>query len=126
MTWRVAGLALVAAFVSGIQTTAALSGDLAAAEIERELVGRSILWWEDGGWQVGNLRLSADGTAEISVNRPARSGDTGRWSIRDGQICTAWTSLRAGAEKCYSIRRDDDGRFLTSGGNVFEIRELGV
>ena len=72
------------------------------------------------------LVLAPDGSAEITVDRPQASGDVGRWTIKDGEICTAWGEIRAGIEKCYRIRRDEAGRFVTSGGNVFEIREAGV
>lgn len=102
------------------------AGDLTTAELERELVGRSILWWEEGGWHRGHLMLGRDGTAELSVDDPAPAGDTGRWAIRDGQICTVWGDLRAGREKCYSVRRGDGGEFVTSGGNIFAVREAGV
>lgn len=104
----------------------AAAADLDGSAIENELVGRSIVWWEEGGWHKGHLLLAPDGTAEISVDDPEPAGDTGRWAIRDGDLCTVWGDLRSGHEKCYSVRRDADGRFVTSGGNVFEIRDAGV
>ncbi|MGO4843953.1 hypothetical protein AB4144_67900, partial [Rhizobiaceae sp. 2RAB30] len=72
------------------------------------------------------LMLLPDGRAEITVDRPSTSGDSGHWAIRGGEICTEWGEIRSGIEKCYSIRRDPSGRFVTSGGNVFQIREAGV
>lgn len=102
------------------------AGDLSEGEIRDELVGKTIVWWEDGGWLHGHLFLMPDGKAEISVSHPSRAGDVGRWSIRDGEICTAWGAVRAGREKCYAVSRGASGRFLTSGGNVFEVREAGV
>jgi hypothetical protein len=104
----------------------AFAADLTPGEIRSELVGHSIVWWEDGGWRQGQLVLAPDGSAEITVDRPQASGDVGRWSIRDGEICTEWSEIRSGQAKCYSIRRDEAGRFVTSGGNVFEVREAGV
>jgi hypothetical protein len=104
----------------------AFAADLTPGEIRSELIGHAIVWWEEGGWHQGELVLAPDGSAEITVDRPQASGDVGRWTIRDGEICTAWGAIRAGLEKCYSIRRDEAGRFVTSGGNVFEIREAGV
>lgn len=104
----------------------AAAADLDSSAIENELVGRSIVWWEEGGWHKGHLLLSPDGTAEISVDDPEPAGDTGRWAIRGGDLCTVWGDLRGGREKCYSVRRDAHGRFVTSGGNVFEIRDAGV
>jgi hypothetical protein len=117
--WRLALLA-------GLWTMPALAADLTPGEIRDELVGRSITWWEDGGWFGGQLLLMPDGRAEITVDRPNKAGDSGRWAIKGGEICTEWGEIRSGMEKCYSIRRDASGRFVTSGGNVFQIREAGV
>jgi hypothetical protein len=117
------GVAVAAAFCCSGQVFAA---DLTPGEIRSELIGHAIVWWEEGGWHQGELVLAPDGSAEITVDRPEAAGDVGRWTIKDGEICTAWGEIRAGVEKCYSIRRDAAGRFVTSGGNVFEIREAGV
>lgn len=121
------------AFAAGLCLTGlnvALSGsaaaDLDGPAIESELIGRSIVWWEEGGWYKGHLLLLPDGTAEITIYDPEPSGDNGRWAIRGGDPCTVWGDLRSGREKCYSVRRDADGRFVTSGGNVVGIRDAGV
>jgi hypothetical protein len=45
--------------------------------------------------------------------------------MRGSELCKERTTLRS-AEKCYRIERGASGRFLTSGGNVFEIRGAGV
>lgn len=129
MTGSLRRMAFAAALgLAGLNGTVpgAAAGDLDGAAIESELVGRSIVWWEEGGWHKGHLLLSPDGTAEISVDDPEPAGDTGRWAIRGGDLCTVWGDLRSGREKCYSVRRDADGRFVTSGGNVFEIRDAGA
>jgi hypothetical protein len=115
-----------AALVACCSAGPAFAADLTPGEIRSELIGHAIVWWEEGGWHQGELVLAPDGSAEITVDRPQASGDVGRWTIRDGEICTEWGAIRAGLEKCYSIRRDEAGRFVTSGGNVFEIREAGV
>ncbi len=104
----------------------ATATDLTAAEITQELVGRQIAWWDEDGWLKGYLYLMPDGSAEITVERPQRSDDVGRWALRGEQICTEWGDLRSGQEKCYFIERGAAGRFRTSGGNVFEISETGV
>lgn len=123
---RFAATLAAALCLAPLGTGTAGAGDLTSAELERELVGRAIVWWEQGGWHKGHLMLGRDGAAELSVDDPAPAGDTGRWAIRDGQICTVWGDLRAGREKCYSVRRGDGGEFVTSGGNVFTVRETGV
>lgn len=109
---------------AGIGTAGA--GTLNSGEIRAELIGRSIGWWEESGWFQGYLMFSPDGSAEISVDEPEVSGDHGRWFIRDDRLCTMWGEIRSGAAKCYTIERGSDGRFVTSGGNVFEIREAGI
>ena len=106
--------------------SSAFADDLTPAEIENELVGRQIVWWEDGGWLTGHLTLGPNGSAEISVDHPERQVDSGRWALRGGELCTEWSRMRSGTEKCYHVRRGSEGRFVTSGGNVFEIREAGV
>lgn len=108
-----------------LSPASALAGDLTPAEIEAELVGRQLVWWEDGGWLIGRLTLGRDGTAELFVDRPQRQADVGRWTLRGDELCTVWSKMRS-AQKCYSVKRGADGRFLTSGGNVFEIPEIGV
>lgn len=115
---------LVAAALAPVSS--ALAEDLTLAEIEDEIVGRQLVWWEDGGWLIGRLTLGPNGKAEISIDRPNPQADIGQWVFRGGELCTTWTSVRSGAEKCYSIRRGEQGRFLTSGGNIFEVREAGV
>lgn len=116
--------------VSLLAAGEASAGDLTSTELKNELVGRSIAWWEDGGWRGGSLILAPDGSAEITIDRSGanstRHGDKGRWALRNGELCTVWSEIREGGEKCYSVRRGERGRFVTSGGNVFEIRDAGV
>ncbi len=118
---------LVASLLVAGETSA---GDLTSAELKNELVGHSIAWWEDGGWRGGSLSLAPDGSAEITIDNSGdnslQQGDKGRWALRNGELCTVWSEIRDGGEKCYSVRRSERGRFVTSGGNVFEIRDAGV
>ena len=118
-------LALSLAVTAG-QAGPSAAADLTDAEIRLELIGRQIEWWDEDGWLTGYLFLLPDGSAEITVDRPERSDDTGRWVVRSGLLCTVWGELRQGDEKCYSVEKTTDGRFRTSGGNVFEIDETGV
>jgi hypothetical protein len=118
-------IVLGAAFLASVPVSRA-DDDMSSAEIESELVGRQIIWWEDGGWLTGRLTLGPNGAAEISVEHPAPQADRGRWVLRDGELCTEWANMRSGTEKCYRVRRAEQGRFTTSGGNVFEIRDAGV
>ncbi len=113
-----AGFALYASIVQ--------AAPLTVDEINNELVGRSIQWWEEGGWHQGYLVLQADGSAQITVDNPQVSGDDGAWQIKGNEICTLWGKFRQQTEKCYSVQRDTPGRFITSGGNIFMIVDAGV
>lgn len=120
----VACAVLSAAVLAPVSST--FADDLTLAEIQDEIVGRHLVWWEDGGWQAGGLMLGPNGSAEISIEQPRPRADIGRWEFRGGELCTTWSSIRSGMKKCYSVRRGELGRFVTSGGNIFEIREAGV
>ena len=113
------------AVCAALWTAPVFGGELTSAQIRAELVGRSMGWWEQSGWFQGHILFSADGSAEITVDHPSVTGDRGRWFIKGDELCTEWGEIRA-AEKCYTIERGSDGRFITNGGTIFEIRETGV
>lgn len=117
---------LAAAVVSVALPAAAGEAGLDRSEIAEELVGKQIAWWEEAGWRHGYLMLLPGGAAEMTIDRPEPQHDVGRWSMRGDEICTQWGEARGGTEKCYRISRDAQGLFVTTGGNVFEVRELGV
>ena len=117
---------LLALFAAALSPVMAGAAELTNGEIADELVGRQIAWWEEAGWRHGYLMLLPNGAAEMTVDRPRQQHDVGRWALRGDEVCTRWGEVRGGTEKCYRIRRDDGGLFVTTGGNVFEVRELGV
>lgn len=114
------------AFLLFLAAGPAAAERLTPAEIQAELVGAAIAWWEEGGWHHGSLFLAPDGSARIDLAGPERADDTGRWWQEGDRICTVWSNLRAGAQTCYSLERAEAGRFMTSGGNVFELRDAGA
>jgi uncharacterized membrane protein len=119
---------LVAAVSLGLAPTAglapAVAGDLAAVDIERLLVGRAIRWWVEDSWLYGDLFLAPGGRAALAIatGEPEET-DEGRWRLAGDEICTVWRHARTGNEKCYRVRRVTERRFVTTGGNVFEIAE---
>lgn len=117
---------VTALLICALPLAPAAASDLSADEIRDEIIGHSLVWWEADGWSAGSLVLTPDGRAEITVDQPRTSADLGAWTFSGDQICTTWESLRAGTPKCYRIERDGNGRFLTSGGNIFEVRDAGV
>ncbi|MBL8574983.1 MAG: hypothetical protein JNM13_15010 [Hyphomicrobiaceae bacterium] len=99
--------------------------ELDAAAIRDRLVDQSILWWADGGFLHGGLELAADGSAAITMENPS-GADIGRWRLDGAALCTRWNAARSGDEKCYRIRQVAPHRFVTTGGNVFELIAPGM
>jgi len=110
---------LLALMLTTLAPALAAADDLTTADIRNRLVGQPIRWWDDG-WSAGELMLEPDGRARLVLWAPF-SQDEGTWRIEAGALCTRWSSARAGQEKCYRLRPQTDRRFLTTGGNVFEI-----
>jgi hypothetical protein len=105
--------------------TASAEG-LSGPEINNKLVGQPIVWVDSNGWSTGSLFLLEDGKAEITVDDPRPSRDFGVWSLQGDQLCTVWSSMRNNMAKCYTVSETSPGHFVTSGGNEFEIRNIGV
>jgi hypothetical protein len=112
------GLVLVA--------TEAKADALSAAQINDQLVGQSIAWADLNGWSTGSLFLLPGGKAEITVDDPQPARDIGQWTLRGNQLCTTWSSMRSNVAKCYAVRETSPGHYVTSGGNAFDIRNVGV
>lgn len=113
-------------FALCLSSTSVLAAEMTADEIVNELVGQPIQWWDDGGFSGGELTLMENGAASLKVQTPRLEADAGRWVLRANRICTTWTTLRDGEAKCYTVRREGQDRFVTSGGNVFQRIFSGV
>ncbi len=78
--------------------------------IKETWVGKPMLGATAAG-APARLVLAADGTASISAGA---TNDTGTWRISEQGYCTTWKTIRAGQERCFTVRRAND-RF-----NVFD------
>ena len=75
-------------------------------EVQRELVGK--IWTvelPDG--QSATEHFNADGSVTI------RGGlnDVGQWRLWENGYCTAWTRMRTGAERCFTLDRTPEGHY---------------
>ena len=109
-----------------LSASVAHAGELDAHQIADELIGQSLSWWNNSGWESGNLVLMPGGKATITVETPHLQRDRGQWIMRGNEICTMWTSLREQKQKCYSLKEVEPGHFVSSGGNEFRINGAGV
>ncbi len=96
------GAALLWAAPSQAQSAVKVGPD----EVKRELVGK--VWnveLPDGQPAVENF--NADGTVTI------RGGlnDVGHWRLWEEGYCTAWSRMRNGAERCFTLDRTPEGHY---------------
>jgi hypothetical protein len=98
-------------------------GKMRSTDIETQLVGRKLAWKSlDGSLDVfGEITFMKDGRVVMTTNLPGLPADEGKWWFDKDQICTRWGQAREGEEKCYHLIDQGSGRFLTTGGNLFEI-----
>ena len=48
------------------------------------------------------LKLPPDGTAALATGA---TSDTGTWRLSEQGYCTTWKNIRAGQERCFTVRR---------------------
>ena len=70
-------------------------------EIQANWVGKAALGTTANGAAV-TMKLSADGTATVSAGN---TNDSGTWRAWDSGYCTTWKTIRAGQERCFTVRR---------------------
>jgi hypothetical protein len=70
-------------------------------EIQDNWVGKTLSGTTASGAAV-TMKLSADGTATLSVGN---TNDSGTWRASENGYCTTWKTIRAGQERCFTTRR---------------------
>jgi hypothetical protein len=48
------------------------------------------------------LRLQPEGTASVAAGS---ANDAGTWRLSEQGYCTTWKNIRAGQERCFTVRR---------------------
>lgn len=107
-------------------TRPAAAEDLNANQINNQLIGQSLKWWNSSGWDAGWMQLLPGGKAMITVETPRQQRDVGRWFVRGNEVCTTWSALREKMQKCYSLQEVEPGHFVSSGGNEFRVISAGA
>ncbi len=104
-------------------TDAAMNGAMLSSQIQRAVIGKKLDWKSlDGSLGVfGKIVFEKDGRVEMTTNLPGLPSDEGKWWFDDNRICTRWSAARDGEAKCYRLIDQGSGRFLTTGGNLFEL-----
>jgi hypothetical protein len=109
--------------VMGGAQAAENQGSMNQDQIKQALVGKPIEWKSlDGSLGVyGRIIFKNGGDVVMTTNIPGLEKDQGRWWMTEDLLCTRWSSARDGADKCYRVIDQGAGRYLTTGGNQFEI-----
>ena len=70
-------------------------------EIQDTWVGRTMVGTTASG-APATVRLQADGAASLAAGS---TNDTGTWRLSEQGYCTTWNRIRAGQERCFTVRR---------------------
>jgi hypothetical protein len=108
MRATIGSLLLATAFLAGCSTTPEPPGaTVGPEEVQRELVGK--VWTvelPDGA--PATEYFNADGTVRIVGGL----NDSGHWRLWEKGYCTQWQRMRHGAERCFTLDRTPDGKYL--------------
>lgn len=99
------------------------SEPLSPNDIVSQVIGQTLNWTAEDGPQRGEIIFAEDGSVEMTTTLPGLPRDLGTWRMQAGELCTRWQAARQGAEKCYRIEQAGPGRFRSSGGNIFEVKQ---
>lgn len=105
-------VAMAAVLVANLGVAAYASAQQAAVtvgpnEVEHELAGKTwIVELPDRSPAIE--RFNADGTVSIIGGLM----DEGRWRLWERGYCTTWRRMRGGAERCFTLEKTADGRYL--------------
>jgi len=83
-------------------TAAAQDSHVAPKEIQETWVGKSAIGSSATGAPI-SLKLQKDGVAAVAFGN---SNDSGTWRLSDAGFCTTWKTIRAGTERCMTVKRD--------------------
>jgi hypothetical protein len=124
---RVCRVSALACLFGALPGSALLAGEatarLSAEEIRAKIVGQVLVWSSlEGQLSVsGQIVFDPSGKVVMTTNLPGLPEDIGAWWLDDDRICTRWEQARDGAAKCYRLTEESAGRFISTGGNMFEI-----
>jgi hypothetical protein len=70
-------------------------------EIQDNWVGKNLVGTTANGTPA-TVKLQSDGAASLAAGS---TYDTGTWRLSEQGYCTTWNRIRAGQERCFTVRR---------------------
>ncbi len=92
-------MSLTAAVVTPVAAQESL---MTAKEIQDAWVGKTVTGTTATGASVV-LMLQNDGTASVTAGKIV---DSGTWRLSENGYCATWKIIRAGTERCFTVRKD--------------------
>lgn len=80
----------------------AQDGPVSPKEIQDTWPGKTITARAPNGNRI-TLNLLADGSAKVTVGAIP---DSGTWRVSDQGYCATWKTIRAGQERCFTVKRN--------------------
>jgi hypothetical protein len=99
MTYGRAASALVFACLT--TSASAQEQSVTPTEIQETWVGKTPVGTTASGTPA-TIKLLSDGSASVSAGS---TGDTGTWRVSNQGYCTTWRTIRAGQERCFTVKR---------------------
>lgn len=99
------GAAVLTSTIAALLPGAASAQAVTPKEIQETWVGKTLIATVANGRSF-TMRFNADATIAISGEA---ANDTGTWRLSDDGYCTTWKTIRAGQERCYTVRRFGNG-----------------
>ena len=87
--------------VIGFVSAHAQDQPIAPKEIQDSWVGKTLVGTTPNG-APATVKLQADNSASVSAGS---TNDTGTWRLSEQGYCTTWKTIRAGQERCFTVRR---------------------
>jgi hypothetical protein len=91
----------IAIFFLSITATFAQEPPVSGDEILKEWVNRTMIGSDPKGYPL-TMKFHSDGSIELALGS---LNESGKWRAIESGYCTTWKTIRAGQERCYSVRR---------------------
>lgn len=110
---------LIALSIPILFSFSAQAANLSASDIEKAFIGKRLKWKTVDGYE-GTVRYSKNGSARVTIKKPERVSDKGKWWIKGNRMCNQWEVVREGKPKCFSYKQLSDGSYKSNTGTIIK------
>ena len=103
-----------------INSSHAFAKTLSGSDIQEQIIGKRIDWVINGS--KGTTRYKNNGTSSVSIKSPKKLKDKGTWRIKGNKLCSKWTVIRGGKEKCSSFKTTNTKSVYKGAGGILTVK----